>query len=393
MLSPPLRERENDRLLSVCLLEPLWVTIDEEPVTGFESDKVRALLSYLKRARQLYEQSLALSRALGDRWGMACTLRALGWTALYLGRYGEARRLCEESLAIGRELADTWGIADSLHVLGRVALSTGEFEQGARPMRESIALLEEIGDQAGVVKGLNVLSILLIWPAKFAEARSLLEGSAEICRDLEFRGGLVGALVFLSTVDAHLEAYESMRSLAQESHFVAEEIGHFWGWGYSLMLLGAAALIDKEYEKAEHLLQESLAVYEKSGHQITRGFPLGFSAVAALKLGRRSQARQRFCDALRTAGTLGGLDPLVYVLAAMVLFLVDEGQAERATELYALVSRYPLVANSRWIEDVVGQHMATAATALSPEVIGAAQERGRALDPSITAAALLEALA
>jgi DNA-binding SARP family transcriptional activator len=31
--------------LSICLLGPLRVTIDEEPVTGFESDKVRALLA------------------------------------------------------------------------------------------------------------------------------------------------------------------------------------------------------------------------------------------------------------------------------------------------------------------------------------------------------------
>jgi DNA-binding SARP family transcriptional activator len=33
--------------LSICLLGPLRVTIDEEPATGFESDKVRALLAYL----------------------------------------------------------------------------------------------------------------------------------------------------------------------------------------------------------------------------------------------------------------------------------------------------------------------------------------------------------
>ena len=33
--------------LSVCLLGPLQVTLDGKPVTGFESDKVRALLAYL----------------------------------------------------------------------------------------------------------------------------------------------------------------------------------------------------------------------------------------------------------------------------------------------------------------------------------------------------------
>jgi predicted ATPase len=348
--------------------------------------------SDLERAGRLYEQSLALYRALDDQWEIGGVLCALGSAVIDLGDYDEARRLCEESLAIRRELTDRWGVADSLYELGRVALFLGELGKTERLMWESIAILEEIGDQAGVAKALNVLGAMLPWSGKFTEARSLLERSVEICRDLEFRDGLVDALVFLSTVDAHLGAYESMRSLAQESHLVAEEIGYFYGWGYSLILLGVAALIDAEYDKAERFFQESVAIYEKSGHQDARVFPLAYSAVAALKLGRRSRVRQRLCDALRMASALGGLYPLMYALAAIALFLADEGQAERATELYALVSRYPLMAKSRWFEDVVGQHVAAAA-ALAPGVIAAAQKRGKALDPSVTAAALLEELA
>jgi hypothetical protein len=38
------------------------------------------------------------------------------------------------------------------------------------------------------------------------------------------------------------------------------------------------------------------------------------------------------------------------------------------------------VANSHWFEDVVGKHIASAAAALSPETVAAAQERGRALE-------------
>jgi tetratricopeptide (TPR) repeat protein len=348
--------------------------------------------SDLEQAKGLYEQSLALYRALDDQWEIGGVLCALGSAVIDLGDYDEARRLCEESLAIRRELTDRWGVADSLYELGRVALFLGELEKAERLMWESIAILEEIGDQAGVAKALNVLGAMLPWSGKFGEARTLLERSAAICSDVGLRSGLVDAYVFLGTVDAHLGAYESMRSLAQESHALAEEVGYFYGWGYSLTLLGMAALIDMEYDKAERMLQESFAIYEKSGHQDARVFPLAYSAVAALKLGRRSQVRQRFCDALRTAIALGGLYPLIYVLAAIAQFLVDEGQAEQATELYALVSRYPLMATSRAFEDVIGQHVAAATTTLSPEVIAAAQERGKARNLNGAAAALLEEL-
>ena len=39
----------------------------------------------------------------------------------------------------------------------------------------------------------------------------------------------------------------------------------------------------------------------------------------------------------------------------------------RAVELYALASRHPLVAKSRWFADVVGEQIAAAAATLPPE--------------------------
>jgi hypothetical protein len=47
------------------------------------------------------------------------------------------------------------------------------------------------------------------------------------------------------------------------------------------------------------------------------------------------------------------------------------------------------VANSRWFEDVAGRHIAAAAAPLPPDVVAAAQERGRARDLDATVAELL----
>jgi hypothetical protein len=68
------------------------------------------------------------------------------------------------------------------------------------------------------------------------------------------------------------------------------------------------------------------------------------------------------------------------VLPMAALFLADQGEVERAVEIYALASRYPFVANSRWFEDVAGQHIAAAARALPPDIVASAQDRGRARD-------------
>jgi len=71
---------------------------------------------------------------------------------------------------------------------------------------------------------------------------------------------------------------------------------------------------------------------------------------------------------------------LLYGLPPAAALLLDEGQVERAVELYALALQQPFVAHSHWFEDVVGQHIAAGAATLPPEVVAAAQERGRARD-------------
>ena len=69
--------------------------------------------------------------------------------------------------------------------------------------------------------------------------------------------------------------------------------------------------------------------------------------------------------------------------------MIDSDRVESAVELYALASRYPFVANSRWFEDVAGKYITVAAVALPPDVVAAAQARGRARDLWATVEELL----
>jgi len=72
--------------------------------------------------------------------------------------------------------------------------------------------------------------------------------------------------------------------------------------------------------------------------------------------------------------------------------MIDSDRVESAVELYALASRYPFVANSRWFEDVAGKHIAVAAAALPPDVVASVQERGLARDLETTVKELLAEL-
>jgi len=73
----------------------------------------------------------------------------------------------------------------------------------------------------------------------------------------------------------------------------------------------------------------------------------------------------------------------------MWLSVVGEGSE---TINLVLASRYRYVANSRWFKDIARRHIAAVAATLPPDVVTAAQERGRARDLWATAAELLTEL-
>jgi tetratricopeptide (TPR) repeat protein len=100
-------------------------------------------------ARALYEESLAISRELGDRSGIASSLNNLGNAALNQRDYPAARALLEESLAIHRELGDRYGIATSLSNLGLVAYEQGDYPAARALYEESLATRRELGDRSG----------------------------------------------------------------------------------------------------------------------------------------------------------------------------------------------------------------------------------------------------
>jgi hypothetical protein len=108
--------------------------------------------------------------------------------------------------------------------------------------------------------------------------------------------------------------------------------------------------------------------------------------------GAVAQAWHHAYKALQIGAALGDPRPRTRALPLLALLLADRGEVARAVELYALASRHPVVANSRWFEDVVGKQIAAAAAECPPATISAAQERGRARDLEATVEELLAEL-
>lgn len=351
-----------------------------------------AMDSERELGKGLLEQSLALYRALGDRWGQAEALDYLGWVMKFSGLSDEARSHFEESLVLRRLLGDQKGIADSFTSLGNLTLAVFEdrFAEAEQFMQAGLAIYREIGHRPGIAQGLADVGEAYMWSGKFAAAQAAFAESLDLYNELGTdQSSLATRQMSLGFIEMHLGRYQAARKLGQLSLALARQEDSHFAIAFSLFLSGNLALVEENFHAAQRQLQESVGFFRGLGQGDELTAVLMVLSLVEGHCGNQTEARKLLVEALQSGYDLRLIRALIYVLSGVALHMVDQDEPERAVDLYALVTRHPHVANSRWFEDVIGRHITAAAATLSPQVVAAAQERGRARDLWETVADLL----
>jgi len=187
-------------------------------------------------AAALFEEGVAIARALGHTRDIALALAGLGRVAQAQGDLVRAAALLEESLSLLRELGDKIREADVLTALGRVRHAQGAAAGAAELYREGLAMYQAMGNRLGVAEGLEGLAVLggeveVAWtPARATRAARLLAAAAALRdalgapRPLAERAGYerVVAAVRAALGDARFdEAWAAGRVLPLEQAIVA----------------------------------------------------------------------------------------------------------------------------------------------------------------------------
>ncbi len=218
-----------------------------------------------ERAASLSAEGLALSRALGDRLGMAYSLNLLGSVARYQDHYERAIALYEESLALFQAVGHKWGIAFSLDQLGGMALLRGDYHQAAQLTQESLALRRELGDKLGITQSLSALGLVAESERNDARAAALYEECLLLRRELGFRLGIAYVLSRLGLIAQHQGDYEQATAHHEESLMLSRELGHTWGIATALYHLAMLARLRDDRQRALMLCRESLSLRKEIG--------------------------------------------------------------------------------------------------------------------------------
>jgi tetratricopeptide (TPR) repeat protein len=347
----------------------------------------------LEQAKRLCEQSLDLYQTVENRWGAANALDRLGWVLIRLNDHGAAKVRLEQSLSLYRALGDRWGLSLVLSKLTLAYIALGDLDAGKRLSLESLEIGRNQGYRYHVAFSMASAGYAYKSMGKYAEAIPILQEAMAIFQDIGFRLEVAYQNHHLGFIEAHLGHYEQAQQYAETSMALFQKLGQnmLVGSGQSYNIMGMVTLASGDYHAAQRHFQEAAGALKEGNKHLLAEALIGL-AYATRALGEHHQARRHFLKALHTTLESQHHLLLTIILAPAALLLTDQDQPERAVELYSRALQHPHIANSRWYEAVVGRYIRAAAKSLLPEVVAAAEARGRGRDLWATAAALLKEL-
>ena len=356
-----------------------------------ELGRVESFLGEREKAKQLYEQSLAGYRGIGDQWSIANVLSALGGLAWHLARFAEAEQLDRESLAIRQTIGDRRGIAESLEGLGTIYVyaMSGQLEEAMRLSKESLEIYREIGDQIGFAHSFGPLGVRYAMVGDFPKAIENLKQAIALHQELGLQEGVAWWTAGLGWALVLQGKYDRARQLSENSLSLARELKDERGVAISLLSLGQTAYGLGDFGQANQLLSQAVEKFRQINQPIDFTRSLASWGMTWRALGEGARAWQIACESLKLASEVDAWFALLDSLSLFAVMVADRGHIKRAVEVYAMLRRYPIF-RSPYFETTFGRVVDAAAASLPAEVVGAAQARGQSLELHETARQLVK---
>jgi predicted ATPase/transcriptional regulator with XRE-family HTH domain len=238
------------------------------------SGLLAARLGEYDLSRRRHEESLALSRDLGDRQGVAAAAHGMGLLHLWKGQMAPAERLLDEALSIRRAIDDSYGTAITLNLLGIVASEMGDELGAMRRYGESLSIYRLIGNRVGICRCLLNLGVSARRIGDLEQSARSLEEALAIARELDAPELLGATLVNLGNVPRSRGDVATARSLYAESIRVFAQLADHRWIAYTLECLAWLAWSERDPRRAVRIYGAAAGLRDRFG---LPGWPVSFS--------------------------------------------------------------------------------------------------------------------
>ena len=245
-----------------------------------------AVDDYLVRALVLYKRSR-------NAFGEAETVNALGVGYSRLGQTADAEEQYRKAVELRRALGDRRGVASSLRNLAQMSMIRGHFDDAQAQLQEARGLFETLGDPGGLAAVDNEIGLLAEERGRYPEALDAFRRALHGREQLDDRQGMAESLNNIGFAHYQLGAYDSAQVFWKQSldAFVKVEDGN--GVVRVQQNLGLLDTARGRWDSARKLLQTSLASAE--AQQMAEEAAVSRRNLAELELvqGHLAQAAQQ----------------------------------------------------------------------------------------------------
>ncbi|MGH9278160.1 MAG: tetratricopeptide repeat protein, partial [Acidimicrobiales bacterium] len=342
----------------------------------------------LETARTLFEENLAIARELGLERMTAASLMNLGVVAQYSFMYRdrptdeagpEAAAYYQEARECYRRMGDRFGEALALENLGALwRFYPGDIEGSRARHEESLAIRRELGDKQGIAASARYVAFLALRSGEVGAARDLHRERMAIERELGNTPQVAEASVDLAEIALGQGELDEARRLLAESRAAVEALDNEWWNAFSLSLEGELARRESDFARARDCINRSRAISQETGDRHGEARGLVFLARVARSEGRREEARALVREAIpRDEGIdMGSLEAAA--LDVLVGLAADREDARAAARL-AGAAQAARTLSPYGPDQEREADLAAARDALGDEAFSAAWEEGLAM--------------
>ncbi|MEA3273890.1 MAG: tetratricopeptide repeat protein [Pseudomonadota bacterium] len=288
------------------------------------------------QALTYYEQSLAISRAIGDVAGEGASLNNIGLIYRDRGDYAQALTYLEPSLTIQRAIGDRAGEGTTLNNIGLIYQARGDHGQALTYLKQSLAISRTTGNRAG--EGTTLDNIGRIYDARgdYAQALTYFKQSLAIRRAIGDRAGEGASLNNIGNIYQSRGDEEQALTYLEQSLAISRAVRDRRGEGRSLNNLSEIYHARGDEEQALTCLEQSLAILRAIGDQAGLIPILHNLGHIALPTGDLKRALEYWQEALTLAQETGDAEGLFHVARTIGRALGDTGEKDAARRLLTL---------------------------------------------------------
>lgn len=272
------------------------------------------------------------------------------------GKYGEAKEWYEKSLELRRALRDEKGCANSLNNLGNIALYQGEYDQALQLYTQSLRLSEKLEDQIAITRALHNMGVVASRQGNYIKAQEFFEQDVVVCKQLNNSYTLAESLHNFGTVMQDQGSFEEAKKLFQESLELREELGDRRGIAHTLNNLATIAVYQEEYAQAEILFKQNLELVQEIEDNQAYIYYLIGQARLTEKLGEYQKAYELVQAGLKLSWELDDKQSLAILLEDLAWLLTQAQQLTKASCLFGAASELRLRISSPVIPVEVEQY-------------------------------------